>query len=507
MNRFFTLLLAASCLTAVGQVTYPYNPDGNADGDIAVGDLQDFLVTYGNPFSPSEIMVGDSSLTYWVEQLSQTVQEQQELINALQASAMRNFDPALGRDYPQGLLNGNFVEIRLGELEEYTVPEGFNLYMIAKTSSEGAGDDDLFNQGFLEGWYQKDGEESIWLGDNIGGLAIGEGATFFFVGYDSLSHVGHLVPDPHGFEILKHDFTLESSYTVPDGKRLFVQDMAYNSPLEEAFTVSDPESFSYFENGIIHEIFTQMTTWPSGTTIALTEWGQNWPGAKYTLSAYLYSNNLFETPLQDPSDEEPAEDNLGPCEGEFTVNYQGYDYELVEIGDQCWFAENCRYLPSVDSYQNAQTEEPQAFVQAFHGSDISLAIQSPFYEAFGAYYNLAAVNTWALCPSGFDVASANDWASLVSFTTFTTLNGLECNSGKLLQRHQGDLLGFDLRQSGKASGENVFNEANYWPSNALIVIDEGQYFQQIEILESGYIFVSIETAEAGLSVRCIKDSE
>ena len=30
MNRFFTLLFAASCLTAVGQVTW-YNPDGNAD--------------------------------------------------------------------------------------------------------------------------------------------------------------------------------------------------------------------------------------------------------------------------------------------------------------------------------------------------------------------------------------------------------------------------------------------------------------------------------------------
>ena len=48
MNRFFTLLLAAFCLTAVGQVTYPYNPDG-VDGDIAVGDLQDFLVTIATP--------------------------------------------------------------------------------------------------------------------------------------------------------------------------------------------------------------------------------------------------------------------------------------------------------------------------------------------------------------------------------------------------------------------------------------------------------------------------
>ena len=71
------------CLIAVGQVTYPYNPDGNADGDIAVGDLQDFLVNYGNPFSPSEIQVGDSSLTYWVEQLSVIVQEQQGIIDSL----------------------------------------------------------------------------------------------------------------------------------------------------------------------------------------------------------------------------------------------------------------------------------------------------------------------------------------------------------------------------------------------------------------------------------------
>ena len=62
MNHFFTLLLAASCLTAVGQVTYPYNPDGNADGDIAVGDLQDFLVTYGGAFTPAAIVVDSVEL-------------------------------------------------------------------------------------------------------------------------------------------------------------------------------------------------------------------------------------------------------------------------------------------------------------------------------------------------------------------------------------------------------------------------------------------------------------
>ena len=57
MNRFFTLLFAASSLTSVGQVTYPYNPDGNADALIGVTDLQDLLSTYGGAFSPSEVQI------------------------------------------------------------------------------------------------------------------------------------------------------------------------------------------------------------------------------------------------------------------------------------------------------------------------------------------------------------------------------------------------------------------------------------------------------------------
>ncbi len=29
------------------------------------------------------------------------------------------------------------------------------------------------------------------------------------------------------------------------------------------------------------------------------------------------------------------------------VSHEGYDYSTVLIGEQCWFAENCRYLPEV----------------------------------------------------------------------------------------------------------------------------------------------------------------
>ena len=29
------------------------------------------------------------------------------------------------------------------------------------------------------------------------------------------------------------------------------------------------------------------------------------------------------------------------------IEHEGYDYSTVQIGDQCWFRENCRYLPEV----------------------------------------------------------------------------------------------------------------------------------------------------------------
>ena len=88
MKRLLALMLCAVSLGATAQVTYPYNPDGNADGSVALGDLMDVLTVYGNPFSPSEILVGDSTLSFWVDQLSATVLTQQATIDSLLALQM-----------------------------------------------------------------------------------------------------------------------------------------------------------------------------------------------------------------------------------------------------------------------------------------------------------------------------------------------------------------------------------------------------------------------------------
>ena len=73
MKHLLTLLIAAFCSTVVGQVTYPYNPDGNADTLIGVTDLQDLLTTYGQPFLPSEILVEGQTLTTVLTDLQQSI--------------------------------------------------------------------------------------------------------------------------------------------------------------------------------------------------------------------------------------------------------------------------------------------------------------------------------------------------------------------------------------------------------------------------------------------------
>jgi len=86
MNRFFTISLCflALSLSAQETITYPYNPDGDADGLVAVTDLQDILAVYGNPFSPAEIMVGDSTLNQWIYEVSQSQEALELLLNNVQ---------------------------------------------------------------------------------------------------------------------------------------------------------------------------------------------------------------------------------------------------------------------------------------------------------------------------------------------------------------------------------------------------------------------------------------
>jgi len=133
MKHIFTISLCflALSLSAQETITYPYNPDGDADGLVAVPDLQDLLAVYGSPFSPAEIMVGDTALSEWIQILYQALQDQQAVIEAMQGAGGCDFS------FPEGI-HGDFVAFNPSEIV-YTVPSGKRLYILTSSGPTNSG--------------------------------------------------------------------------------------------------------------------------------------------------------------------------------------------------------------------------------------------------------------------------------------------------------------------------------------------------------------------------------
>jgi len=99
----------------------------------------------------------------------------------------------------------------------------------------------------------------------------------------------------------------------------------------------------------------------------------------------------------------------GPCGGMQTVDHEGYTYRLVEIGNQCWFQENVRYLPAVFTSSDASSSAPRAYVHGYEGTSVPTAQQSYNYDTYGVLYNHTALTLWDVCPTGFHPPTDLDW--------------------------------------------------------------------------------------------------
>lgn len=92
--------------------------------------------------------------------------------------------------------------------------------------------------------------------------------------------------------------------------------------------------------------------------------------------------------------------------------YQGYDYTTVQIGEQCWFAEDLQSLlynddeaiPS-DLDATAWNDDVLGAVAVYGGDENNAALR-------GRLYNWYAVETGKLCPAGWHVPSDEEWKVL-----------------------------------------------------------------------------------------------
>lgn len=205
-----------------------------------------------------------------------------------------------------------------------------------------------------------------------------------------------------------------------------------------------------------------------------------------------------------------------------TVAYQGETYQTIKIGDQCWFAENLRYLPSVSSPGTGSSEINNYYVYGNTSTSVSTARSNANFQLYGTLYNHQAALT--ACPEGWKLPSDEEWKTLELFlgiqpdvidnlgwrgtnqaSQLAGNSGLWSN-GQLITDQEFGTSGFNALPGGYRDEEGNFNAAEsfgFWWTNSSSSEDKawarGIGYNQNNINRFKYY------KEAGFSVRCIRN--
>ena len=226
------------------------------------------------------------------------------------------------------------------------------------------------------------------------------------------------------------------------------------------------------------------------------------------------------------------------------LGYQGYDYATVQIGEQCWFAENLK----AENYENgdfipnnltaSEWSSTTSGASAVHGEGSHPCFDfAPNGDAcdqvfalneYGRLYNWYAVDSPSgLCPAGWHVASDADWMDLeihlgMSATELTLVgyrgtnegNSLKATSGWALSGEGDNSTGFTARPGGirANAGDTPFvnggGGASFWTSSASSA--ETAWNRLLTSITSSAEQIgrsSDSNKRVGQSVRCLKDTQ
>ena len=212
-----------------------------------------------------------------------------------------------------------------------------------------------------------------------------------------------------------------------------------------------------------------------------------------------------------------------PPVSEFTcgdpVSYHGYDYATVQIGEQCWLAENLR----TELYSNGDTIpgnlSNEEWASTTEGAQ-AISIYGDALEMFGRAYNGYAVgDERGLCLSGWHVALDSEWKEL---EMELGMSEADANSGGWRGTDQGIQMktttgwsegengtnssGFSAKPAGNRTSQghwtNTVHNAFFWtPASST---GSASLFRHLRFEEAGVFRGNYGSGE-GLSIRCLKD--
>ncbi len=216
-------------------------------------------------------------------------------------------------------------------------------------------------------------------------------------------------------------------------------------------------------------------------------------------------------------------DGSGPCNGVPYLLFDRKVYDLVEIGNQCWFRENLATrifqtgdsIPAADS--NAKWAHSEFPVQTVYSEPWN---GYSSLETAGRVYNAYAVHDpRGLCPSGFHVPSDEDWLLLEAQIGFSAEHGYIFNSPLVLDlvSSPGDTPpSYGTNALGFSAVPNPWRALNYeayWNYNALngsswwtSTTSNGNMLNGARRLDHSVLYRwGEEEFRSGHAVRCVAD--
>ena len=189
------------------------------------------------------------------------------------------------------------------------------------------------------------------------------------------------------------------------------------------------------------------------------------------------------------------------------VNYHGYDYATVQIGDQCWFAENLltEFYDNGDGILGDLSDED--WTATSDGAQAIFDDSISNLNVYGRLYNFYAVlDERSLCPAGWHVPEDSSWDTLTE-----SLGGIDY-AGLALKSSADDLPSWDGDNSSGFSGlpggyrdldgDYVSPSKGRWWSST--VYGCGAWHRDL-FPNNDALLLSSYCNRAGFSVRCLKD--
>ena len=200
-----------------------------------------------------------------------------------------------------------------------------------------------------------------------------------------------------------------------------------------------------------------------------------------------------------------------------SVDMDGITYDAVEIGDQCWFAENLQTTVYADGASIPEVIGGSAWYGSSSGARCNYGNNASNVSTYGRLYNWYAVDdARGLCPSGWHVPTLGEWNELRDYITSqgwapgTEGTALKSTTGWANNGNGTDDFGFSAlpggyRNGGSSSGSFSFSgHRGYWWSSSQDPNTGRNWYRYLlgsNPSLSGLYF----PPSYGMSVRCLKD--